>query len=137
MWEDEQNAVSHARRRRLSILLMGQGGSGKTAVVQQIVLPVMDFLFPPKDDGRRSSLIACASWAQAENISTDSHKAVSCHNAACMRVQSLRNRDMLPGDHRPRLERKWEHLWLLVLEEVGMISPGLFNMLLYRSFFGG
>ena len=47
VWEDEQADVPMARRRRFSLLLMGQGGSGKTAVVQEVVLPVIDFLFPP------------------------------------------------------------------------------------------
>ena len=61
---------------------------------------------------------------------------MSCHNAANMRVQSLRNRDMLPGEQNPRLEEKWSSRRLLVLEEVGMISPALYNMLLYRSFHG-
>jgi hypothetical protein len=136
VWDDTNNGVAVSQRRRFTLLLMGQGGSGKTAVVQEIVLPTMDFLFPPESDGRRSSLIACASWAQAENISTTAHKAVSCHNAASMRVQSLRNTDMLPGNRLPSLERRWGHLILTILEEVGMISPALFNMLLYRSFHG-
>merc|ERR1711860_399493 len=115
---------------------MGQGGSGKTAIVQDVALPTMDLVFPPDEMGTKSSLIVCSSWAQAENISTAEHKAVSCHNAANMRVQSLRNRDMLPGEQRPRLEEKWSSRRLLVLEEVGMISPALYNMLLYRSFPG-
>ena len=53
-----------------NILLMGQGGSGKTVVVQDIVLPALDFLFT-----RDATLIVCAKWSQAENISTESHKA--------------------------------------------------------------
>ena len=56
-----------------NFLLMGQGGSGKTAVVQDIVLPTLDFLF-----GCDATLIVCAKWSQAENISTDSHKAADC-----------------------------------------------------------
>ena len=50
--------------------LMGQRGSGKMAVVQDIVLPTLDFLF-----GLDATLIVCAKWSQAENISTESHKA--------------------------------------------------------------
>ena len=48
-----------------NILLMGQGGSGKTAVVQEIVLRTLDFLF-----GSEATLIVCSKWSQAENIST-------------------------------------------------------------------
>ena len=47
-----------------NILLMGQGGSGKTAVVQEIVLRTLDFLF-----GCEATLIVCSKWSQAENIS--------------------------------------------------------------------
>ena len=124
------------QRERFSFLLMGQGGSGKTAIVQEVVLPTMDFVFPPEDNGQKSSLIVCSSWAQAENISTNEHRAMSCHKAAGMRVQKLRNRDMLPGEKKPFLEQMWLPRRLLVLEEVGMISPALYNMLLYRSFHG-
>ena len=96
VWDDEQAEVPMNQRKRFSFLLMGQGGSGKTAIVQEVVLPTIDFFFLPDEMGAKSSLIVCSSWAQAENISTAEHKAVSCHNAANMRVQSLRNRDMLP-----------------------------------------
>ena len=76
------------------ILLMGQGGSGKTAVVQEIVLPTLDFLF-----GCEATLIVCAKWSQAENISTDNHKAMTCHKAASVGIGSLRNANLLPGDN--------------------------------------
>ena len=124
------------QRERFSFLLMGQGGSGKTAIVQEVVLPTMDFVFPPDDNGQKSSLIVCSSWAQAENISNTEHRAMSCHKAAGMRVQSMRNKFMLPGEKKPFLEQMLLTRRLLVLEEVGMISPALYNMLLYRSFHG-
>ncbi len=81
-------------------------------------------------------MIVCATWAQAENISTATHKATSCHNAAGMRVQSLRNANMRPESGLAALRRRWANKYLLVIEEVSMISPELFNMLLYRSFWG-
>ncbi len=52
VWEDDRDNVDLAHRRRFDLLLMGQGGSGKTAVVQDIVLPTVDFLF--NDGGGRS-----------------------------------------------------------------------------------
>ncbi len=61
---------------------------------------------------------------------------MSCHNAAMMRVQSLRNRDMLPGTCKTALENKLSAKRLLVIEEVSMISPALCNMLLYRFYLG-
>ena len=39
------------------MLLIGQGGSGKTAIVQDIVLPVIEFIFPPELPDPASSLI--------------------------------------------------------------------------------
>ena len=138
IWDDEQNDVPMSRRQRFNLLLMGQGGSGKTALVQEIVLPVLDFLFPvdASSNPPQTSLIVCASWAQAENISTAKHKAVSCHNAAMLCVQSLRNKHMAPGEKKSALERKWGNKRCLIIEEVGTISPALLNMLLYRSFHG-
>ena len=124
------------QRERFSFLLMGQGGSGKTAIAQQVVLPTMDVVFPPDDNNLKSSLIVCSSWAQAENISTEEHRAVTCHNAAGMRVQSYRNKAMLPGAQKPRLEQNWSSRRLLVWEEVGMISPALYNLLLCRASHG-
>ena len=115
---------------------MGQGGSGKTAVVQEIVLPSMDFLFPAEEGQVPSSLIVCAKWSQAENISTPAHKAVSCHRASCQGIQSYRNKDMSPGQKKSALRRIWDVLRLLVLEEVSMISPSLYNMLLFCSYHG-
>jgi len=135
-WEDERDEVPMSQRRRFRFLLMGQGGSGKTAIVQEVVLPAVDFIFPPEEAGGSSALIACSSWAQAQNISTLQHKAVSCHNAAMMRVESLRNSNMLPGVKKTMLESKLGHKRLLVIEEVSMISPALYNMLLYRFYHG-
>ena len=105
VWDDEQAEVPMHQRERFSFLLMGQGGSGKTAIVQEVVLPTMDFVFPLDDNGQKSSLIVCSSWAQAENISNTEHRAMSCHKAAGMRVQKLRNKDMLPGERKPFLDR--------------------------------
>ena len=104
-WDDEANEVPWERRRTFQLLLMGQGGSGKTAIVQQIVLPAIDFLF------RRSSTqnvtqIVCAKWSQAENISTEHHAATTCHKAAQMGIGEHRNREMVPvADVRTRLEK--------------------------------
>ena len=114
-----------------NILLMGQGRSGKTAAIQDIVLPVLDFLF-----GSDATLIVCAKWSQAENISTDAHKAMTCHRAPSVGIQSYRNANILPGDKKQALQRRWEPLRCLVLEEVSMIGPDLYNLLLFRSFHG-
>ena len=73
---------------------------------------------------------------QAAHISTDEHKAISCHRAAFLGVQSYRNRNMGPQNKRSALRRVWEPVRCLVLEEVSMISPSLYNMLAFRSYLG-
>ena len=131
VYDDEKNDVPWERRRTFQMLLMGQGGSGKTVIVQQIVLPAVDFLF----NGPSATRIVCAKWSQAENIATERHAATTCHNAAAMGIGEHRNRDMVPAvEVRKKLEKIWCDLRLLVVEEVSMVSPNLFNMLLYRAF---
>ena len=136
VWDDELEGKPAKSRKTFQMLLMGQGGSGKTALIQEIVLPAMDFLFPPKGpSGRSTSKIVCAKWSQAENISTASHRATTCHKAAQMGIGEHRNAHMVPtAEVRRRLEEAWCDLRLLVIEEVSMVSPNLFNMLLYRGF---
>ena len=41
-----------------------------------IVLLMLDFFF-----GSDAALIVCAKWLQADNISTDAHKVMTCHRA--------------------------------------------------------
>ena len=105
VWDDEQNDKPVQHRKRFSMLLLGQGGSGKTAIVQEIVLPAMDFIFPQEPGQVPSSLIVCAKWSQAEHISTPDHKAVSCHRAALLGIQSYRNAAMPAGAKKSALQR--------------------------------
>ena len=73
----------------------------------------------------------------AENISTDVHKAVSCHNAGCIGIQSFDNNLMRPtAEKRKALERKWSSLRCLILEEVSMVPPSWYNMIMVRSCYG-
>ena len=85
VWEDEQRVLKGdspvQKRRCFNFLLIGQGGSGKTALVQDVVLPAMGFLFSVC-----ATLIVCGKWSQAENISTETHKAVTMHRAGCVGV---------------------------------------------------
>ena len=67
VWEDEQTiaegTLAVKDKRCFNFFLIGQGGSGKTALVQEIVLPTMDSLFPPNDEGNVSSVIICSKWS--------------------------------------------------------------------------
>ena len=94
-------------------------------------MPTLDFLF-----GCDATLVVCAKWSQAENISTDTNMAITCHRAACVGVQSYRNANLLAGDKLKALQQRWEGKRCLILEEVSMIGPDLYNLLLFRSFQG-
>jgi hypothetical protein len=84
----------------------------------------------------KPSLIVCAKWSQAENISTKTHKAVSCHRAGLIGVQSHRNAHMHPRAKKRALARVWDEKRVLVIEEVGAVAPPLYKMLLYRAWHG-
>ena len=57
------------------------------------------------------------------------------HRAAQMGIGVHRNRDMVPpSEVRTRLQELWCDVKLLVVEEVSMVSPNLYNMLLDRAF---
>ena len=104
--------------------------------MQDICIPAVDFLFPKNTNEESAVLIVCSKWSQAENISTATHKAVTCHRAGLVGIQSFRNKDLLPGDKKSALSKAWNPRRALVIEEVSMVAPPLYNMLLYRSFHG-
>ena len=57
-------------RRVHHILLLGQGGSGKTHVMQNLVFDVVGFIWPPKALDEPTMHVVAFSNAQAKNIST-------------------------------------------------------------------
>ena len=136
VWKEERGDTPMNKRSLFNMLLIGEGGTGKTAIVQEIVLPAADFIFPMQEPTSKPSLIVCAKWSQAENISTKTHKAVSCHRAGLIGVQSYRNAHMHPRAKKRALTRAWDEKRVLVIEEVGTVAPPLYNMLLYRSWHG-
>ena len=131
VWEDEQKvkdgSLDVRKRRTFNYFISGQGGSGKTSIVQEICLPAIDALFPTKPDQPKSTLIACAKWSQAENISTKEHRAVSCHRAALLGVQSYENRNMGAKDKQGALRKMWDGLRCFIAEEISMWGPALYN----------
>ena len=104
-------------------------------LVTQIFIPLINWAFPPIDEGERYMVVAY-SHAQADAISTATIRARTVHNACSMRVQSLANAKMAPGAKKEALTRTWERLMLVILEEVSMMPAEAFNMLLYRSMWG-
>ena len=84
-YEDEKKPPAE-RRPPVHIVLLGQGGSGKTYVVQRLVFVAVNFIWPAENDAEPTLMVVAASNAQAKNISTETVKARTLHNAWCMRV---------------------------------------------------
>ena len=140
VWEEEYQVRFHNKKRKhcrcFNMLLTGEGGTGKTAIIQEIVLPATDFIFDVSDPDARPALIVCAKWSQADNISTLTHKAVSCHRAGMIGVQKYTVDKMKTKGKTTALKRMWAERRVLILEEVSMIGAPLYNMLLYRAWAG-
>ncbi len=130
-WADEQ--LPPDQRNVHHILLLGQGGSGKTHVVQQLVFTAVDFIWPPVEP---TLMVVASSNAQAKNISTATVKARTIHNASAMRVQELVNSKMRPGNKQQQLTRLWDTVRVLVIEEVSMVAASWYNMLDVRAMHG-
>jgi hypothetical protein len=130
-WEDEHKPPH--QRKVHHILLLGQGGSGKTHVVQNIVFEAVLYIWPPQSEDEPTLLVVASSNAQAKNISTADVKARTLHNASGMRVQQYINAKMRPGNKQKHLTRLWGQVRVLVIEEVSMVAAGWYNMLDYRS----
>ena len=133
-WEDEKKPA-HERQTH-HILILGQGGSGKTHVVQNLVFKVVDFLWPATSKAEPTLMVVASSSAQATRISTDRVKARTMHNASGMRVQKLANDRMRPGKKQASLTKLWDQVKVLVIEEVSMVAASWYNMLDVRSMHG-
>ena len=84
----QESTTAPEKRHVYHMLLLGQGGSGKTHIVQNIVFPVVHFIWP--SEGEQSTLmVVAAKNAQAKNISTDTVRAKTLHGASLLGVQSL------------------------------------------------
>lgn len=130
-WDDEAKPPS--QRQTHHIILLGQGGSGKTHVVQNIVFEAVNYIWPPRSADEPTLMVTASSNEQAKNISTKDVKARTLHNASGMRVQQLINSKMRPGDKQKHLTRLWNEVRVLIVEEVSMVSAAAFNMLDIRS----
>ena len=116
------------------MLLLGQGGSGKTYVAK-LIFPVVLFIWPP-EDGLDTLRAVAAKTSQAKNTSTAAVTATTLHSAACTRVQKLANPKTSAGAKESKLIRNWESCRARIMEEISTISALLFNMLDHRSMLG-
>jgi hypothetical protein len=133
-WADEEKPPSE--RKVHHILLLGQGGSGKTHVVQKLVFKAVQYIWPSECDDEPTLMVVASSNAQAKNISTVDIKARTLHNASGMRVQHLINAKMRAGNKQKHLTRLWNQVRVLIIEEVSMVAAASYNMLDFRSMCG-
>jgi hypothetical protein len=133
-WVDEEKPPGERRVHHL--LLLGQGGSGKTHVVQNIVFKVVEFVWPANSTAEPTLVVVASSNAQSKNISTGAVKARTIHNACGMRVQKLSNDKMRPGNQQASLTKLWDRVRVLVIEEISMVPAAWYNMLDVRSMHG-
>ena len=131
----QENTTAPEKRHVYHMLLLGQGGSGKTHIMQNIVFPVVHFIWP--SEGEQSTLmVVAAKNAQAKNISTDTVRARILHGASLLGVQSLTNSNMAAGSNEKGLQKLWSSVRVLVVEEISMVSALLYNMLDFRAMLG-
>ena len=110
-------------------MLLGQGGCGKTFIVQQYIARVVAYTFGVDEAIR---MIAFSN-PQATNLSSDRFPAYTVHRASQMRVQNLINSEMHPGSKLADLQQFWNLARVVVAEEITMWPASVFNMGLLRS----
>jgi hypothetical protein len=134
-WREEREQVAWDKRTTQHMVLLGQGGTGKTMLVQEIFIPLVEWAFPADEHGDRW-LVVAYSHAQADAISKGKIRARTLHNACAMRVQSLANTKMAPGAKKETLIRTWGNKVFLVDEEISMMPAEALNMEMYRAAWG-
>ena len=134
-WEEEKKGIPWDKRTQKTMVLLGQGGTGKTMIVQKLFVPLVEWAFPSDEDGTRWEVLAY-SHAQADAISTRTLRAKTMHTASGMRVQSLANKDMAPRQKKDFLTQTWSNKMVLFCEEISMDPAEVINMVMYRSMWG-
>lgn len=136
VYDQENNECLPPEKRNVyHMLLLGQGGSGKTHIVQNIIFPVIHFVWPAQQD-QQTLMVVAAKNAQAKNISTEQVRARTLHGAALLGVQALTNSNMAAGSKQQALQQLWSSVRVLVVEEISMVSALLYNMLDFRAMLG-
>ena len=116
MKAEEVHEIQWRLRTQKVLMLLGQGGCGKTFIVQQYVARVVAYAFGTDEAIR---MIAFSN-PQATNLSSDRFPAHTVHRASQMRVQNLINSEMSAGEKLPLLEEYWNPARSVVAEEITM-----------------
>ena len=130
--EEEDQQMQWPLRTQKVLMLLGQGGCGKTFIVQQYVARVVAYAFGTDEAIR---MIAFSN-PQATNLSSDRFPAYTVHRASQMRVQNLVNSAMNAGAKLAELENFWNPARVMVAEEITMWPAAVYNMGLLRSAWG-
>ena len=133
-WSDQEKPPCDRKVHHL--LLLGEGGSGKTHVVQKLVFKAVQFIWPAPSEDEPTLMVTASSNAQAKNISNATIKARTLHNATGMRVQKYLNPLMRPGNKLKQLSLLWGRVQVLVIEEISLVAAANYNMLDFRSMHG-
>ena len=129
---EESGCIPWKLRTQIFILLLGQGGCGKTWLVQTFIAPVVAYAFGTNDAIRMLAF----SNPQATNLSSDKFAACTVHRASHMPVQKYHNSVLHPGNKLPGLVKFWEPARVVVAEEITMWPAEIFNMGMLRSSWG-
>ena len=127
---DFDGAVDYADRTYAQMVLLGQGGTGKTHVVNNIVRETVARCFP---EFKEPTKAVAFSHAQAYGI-----KGQTIHSQAKMNTEiGWSYSELVPGETaRNGLRDAWENVVCLVVEEISMIPAALLNALAIRAAFG-
>ena len=71
VWQEEQEGTSWRERTLFRLVLIGEGGSGKSFVVQHIVVPALMWAFPALRKEYHRFLVVAHSNAQANDTRKD------------------------------------------------------------------
>ena len=129
---DEMNHVPVNERKQSACLLIGAGGTGKTTIILELLLPTFHEYFPAQDGEERYAILTY-SHAQGDAISNETFRAQTAHASVGYRVASLRNTHMALATRRKECERYWNGKVLVVQDEISLFPAMVENMLLYRS----
>ena len=130
--DEEMRQVPVIQRKQSACWLIGAGGTGKTTIILQLLLPTFVECFPAVNGEDRYAILTF-SHAQGDAISNETFRAKTAHAAVSYRVASLRNKNMALGTKRKHCERTWNPKILVVEDEASLFPAMVENMLLYRS----